>query len=54
MTPFYPDDAKIPSTMLEVQDLPCRPCSKIGFETCPKGHFACMRLQDFSVLNQTA
>ncbi|MEY3983400.1 MAG: hypothetical protein RL160_957 [Bacteroidota bacterium] len=54
MTPFYPDDAKIPSTMLEVQDLPCRPCSKIGFETCPKGHFACMRLQDFSALNQTA
>lgn len=50
MTPFYPADAKIGGTILEVQDLPCRPCSKIGFETCPKGHFACMRNLDVSNL----
>ena len=27
----------------EVNDLPCRPCSKIGFAACPKGHFRCMK-----------
>ncbi len=26
----------------EQEALSCRPCSKIGFETCPKGHFKCM------------
>lgn len=24
-------------------ELPCRPCSKNGSESCPKGHFRCMR-----------
>ncbi len=28
---------------LQVSDLDCRPCSKIGFEQCPKGHFRCMK-----------
>ena len=27
---------------LENNHLGCRPCSKIGFERCPKGHFKCM------------
>ncbi|HEX8329441.1 MAG TPA: glycosyltransferase family 9 protein [Hymenobacter sp.] len=31
--------------VLEVPGLPCRPCSKIGFEKCPQGHFKCMRDQ---------
>ena len=26
----------------QVSDLSCRPCSKIGHNTCPKGHFQCM------------
>lgn len=30
----------------EVFGLRCRPCSKIGFESCPKGHFKCMELQN--------
>lgn len=30
---------------LEVKDLSCRPCSKIGKKTCPKGHFKCMKNQ---------
>jgi ADP-heptose:LPS heptosyltransferase len=32
---------------LEVKGLNCRPCSKIGFKACPKGHFKCMMLQNF-------
>ncbi|WP_035565423.1 glycosyltransferase family 9 protein [Hymenobacter sp. IS2118] len=31
--------------VLEVPNLPCRPCSKIGFAKCPQGHFKCMRDQ---------
>ena len=26
----------------EVKGLNCRPCSKIGYDRCPKGHFRCM------------
>ncbi|MFD2513811.1 glycosyltransferase family 9 protein [Pontibacter locisalis] len=29
--------------VLEVNGLSCRPCSKIGYKRCPKGHFKCMR-----------
>ncbi|MFT6814971.1 MAG: ADP-heptose:LPS heptosyltransferase [Sphingobacteriales bacterium] len=29
----------------EKGNLSCRPCSKIGFEKCPKGHFKCMNDQ---------
>lgn len=37
-------------TNLEVKDLNCRPCSKIGYDKCPKGHFKCMENQNFNVL----
>lgn len=30
----------------EVVGLSCRPCSKIGYEKCPKGHFRCMEDQN--------
>ena len=30
----------------EVLGLPCRPCSKIGYQSCPKKHFKCMLDQD--------
>ena len=30
---------------LEVFDLPCRPCDKIGKNKCPKNHFRCMKDQ---------
>ncbi len=39
------------STILEVNNLSCRPCSKIGFEKCPKGHFKCMKEIDEVVFN---
>jgi ADP-heptose:LPS heptosyltransferase len=35
----------LPFEMLEVKGLSCRPCSKIGYDKCPKGHFKCMELQ---------
>lgn len=41
MFPFYPENLNLNNTM-EVGGLPCRPCSKIGFKACPKGHFRCM------------
>lgn len=33
----------VPYTLFEVAGLRCRPCSHIGRESCPKGHFRCMR-----------
>ena len=38
--------------VLEVKGLSCRPCSKIGYNKCPQGHFKCMRNQDLSLLNK--
>jgi hypothetical protein len=29
-----------------VDNLSCRPCSKLGFDACPKGHFNCMLHQN--------
>lgn len=48
--PTLPDNYKI----IEVNDLKCRPCSKIGHDTCPKNHFNCMNLIDVSeiIINQ--
>lgn len=31
------------SIILENTSLSCRPCSKIGYSKCPKGHFNCMK-----------
>ena len=30
------------SIIVEVKNLNCRPCSKIGYQKCPLGHFKCM------------
>ncbi len=38
----------------EVLGLDCRPCSKIGFEHCPKGHFKCMEDQDLARIAELA
>jgi len=41
MYPYMPERPDHFS-IVEVRDLRCRPCSKIGYEKCPKKHFKCM------------
>ncbi|MGR6088471.1 MAG: glycosyltransferase family 9 protein [Arcticibacter sp.] len=41
MTPYLPNEVGA-SNIFEVEGLNCRPCSKIGYDKCPKGHFRCM------------
>jgi ADP-heptose:LPS heptosyltransferase len=47
MYPYKPGDG---SKILEVENLKCRPCSKLGFSKCPKGHFKCMNEIDVSIV----
>jgi heptosyltransferase-2 len=51
---MYPYRADPSSVQFEVNGLPCRPCSKIGYQKCPKGHFKCMLEQDLDALASTA
>lgn len=44
MYPYLPASAPDYQSF-EVANLPCRPCSKIGFQACPRGHFQCMESQ---------
>jgi len=37
---MYPYRTKF--TLFENKKIDCRPCSKIGYKKCPKGHFKCM------------
>lgn len=41
MYPFYPDGVDL-NQSIDIQGLACRPCSKIGHDRCPRGHFKCM------------
>ncbi len=49
MYPYYGNEA-VKNFISEVGGLNCRPCSKIGYDQCPKGHFKCMELQDVDKL----
>lgn len=44
MYPYYPATLKNSFDIMEVKGLSCRPCSKIGYDKCPKKHFKCMEL----------
>ncbi len=42
------------SVDFEVKDLKCRPCSKLGFDKCPKKHFKCMEDQNMGAIAENA
>lgn len=44
--PYMSDDSKAEVYIFEEKNLKCRPCSRIGFEECPKKHFKCMNSFD--------
>ena len=49
MYPYYPtseNERIFKNNMVEVKGLSCRPCSKIGYNKCPKAHFKCMQMID--------
>ncbi|MBP7534790.1 MAG: glycosyltransferase family 9 protein [Chitinophagales bacterium] len=50
MYPYLSVAAQAQSVMVQVANLPCRPCSKIGYNKCPKGHFNCMQQIDVAAI----
>lgn len=50
MYPYMAEESYI----YEVKGLSCRPCSKIGYQKCPLGHFNCMNKIDLATINQQA
>ena len=48
MYPYMP--RKKDFSLHEVDNLSCRPCSKIGFKACPQKHFKCMENQDVEAI----
>ena len=47
---MYPYMPHPDSTWFEVRELGCRPCSKLGYDKCPRRHFRCIRdIQDRQV-----
>jgi len=52
MYPLLPENGKGKSIISEVKNLSCRPCSKIGYAKCPKGHFKCMKDQDSAFISR--
>lgn len=53
MYPYYGNNP-IPNSLLQVPNLRCRPCSKIGYKKCPLGHFKCMENITVEELTKTA
>jgi len=51
MYPYLPGSEN-QSFIAEVSHLKCRPCSKLGFKKCPKGHFKCMLEQNEELIVQ--
>ncbi|MFK5856255.1 MAG: glycosyltransferase family 9 protein [Bacteroidota bacterium] len=49
MYPYMPKNSNN-FTIAEVANLSCRPCSKIGYNKCPKKHFKCMLDQDVEAI----
>lgn len=47
---MYPYLKKDLYRIFEVKNLSCRPCSKLGFDHCPKKHFYCMMKHDIDAI----
>lgn len=49
---MYPYRPQAPESysIHEVKGLSCRPCSKLGYDKCPKDHFKCMLDQDIPAI----
>ena len=43
MSPHYGQLNQDRNTTFQVSQLKCRPCTKLGYDRCPKGHFNCMQ-----------
>ncbi len=54
MYPYYGTVNPDQNTSFQVEGLSCRPCSKIGHQACPKGHFRCMNDQDVEKIANAA
>ncbi len=48
MYPYLPEKLENNRVIIEVREIRCRPCSKIGFNKCPRKHFDCMNRLDVS------
>ena len=49
MYPYMPQCPE-KSIIMQVDDLSCRPCSKLGYDKCPKKHFKCMNEIDLDLV----
>lgn len=51
MYPYYPNNTEM-YAIIENKNLKCRPCSKLGYDKCPKKHFSCMNeIDEAEILN---
>jgi ADP-heptose:LPS heptosyltransferase len=52
MYPYYGRNYQhsVKNRVYENKNLKCRPCSKIGFNHCPKKHFNCMQMIDTKIV----
>ena len=53
MYPYY-GNAQTQNARFEINGLRCRPCSKIGYAKCPRGHFKCMKQISIDAVAETA
>jgi heptosyltransferase-2 len=53
MAPYYGNN-QIKNAIIEQKNLRCRPCSKIGYNSCPRKHFKCMQLLNVEEVAATA
>ncbi len=53
MTTYY-GNTMVANELFEVKGLWCRPCSKIGYNKCPLGHFKCMNNQNITAIVEKA